>query len=84
MNNAETIITNRLSDGDFASKIDRNKFLIVLVGKNKKFAVPFANALKNEIVQQFSDKELQLLVTFLMAEYPVDGSDLYSLLDAID
>jgi GGDEF domain-containing protein len=80
----EDIIRNRLSEGDFTAKIDRHKFLIVLPGKNKKFAVPFANALKNEIVQQFSQKELQLLVTFLMAEYPEDGNDMYSLLDAID
>jgi len=80
----EDIIHNRLSEGDFTAKIDRHKFLIVLPGKNKKFAVPFANALKNEIVQQFSQKELQLLVTFLMAEYPEDGNDMYSLLDAID
>lgn len=80
----ETVVISRLSDGDFTAKIDRNKFLIVLPGKSKKFAVPFANALKNEIVQQFSDRELQLLVTFLMAEYPEDGSDLFALLDAID
>ncbi len=80
----EAIIVSRLSDGDFTARIDRNKFLIVLPGKNKKFAVPFANALKNEMVQQFSDRELQLLITFLMAEYPEDGTDIYSLLDAID
>lgn len=84
MSKIETIVISRLSDGDFTAKIDRNKFLIVLPGKSKKFAVPFANALKNEIVQQFSDRELQLLVTFLMAEYPEDGSDLFALLDAID
>ncbi|MEW6525769.1 MAG: GAF domain-containing protein [Spirochaetota bacterium] len=84
MNKIEAIIISRLSEGDFTARIDRNKFLIVLPGKNKKFAVPFANALKNEMVQQFSDKELQLLVTFLMAEYPEDGTDVYSLLDAID
>ncbi len=84
MNKIEAIIISRLSDGDFTARIDRNKFLIVLPGKNKKFAIPFANALKNEMVQQFSDKELQLLVTFLMAEYPEDGTDVYSLLDAID
>ncbi|MCX8125403.1 MAG: GAF domain-containing protein, partial [Spirochaetes bacterium] len=84
MNKIEDIITTRLSEGDFTARIDRNKFLIVLPGKNKKFAVPFANALKNEIVQQFSDRELQLLVTFLMAEFPEDGTDVYSLLDAID
>ncbi|HON89918.1 MAG TPA: diguanylate cyclase, partial [Spirochaetales bacterium] len=84
MNKIEAVIISRLSDGDFTARIDRNKFLIVLPGKNKKFAVPFANAIKNEMVQQFSDKELQLLVTFLMAEYPEDGTDVYSLLDAID
>lgn len=83
LNKVETIIVSRLSDGDFVARVNRNEFIIVLPGKNKKFAVPFTNALKNEIVQHFSQKELQLLVTFLMAEYPEDGNDLFSLLDAV-
>ena len=80
----ESTIMQRLSDTDFTVRIDRNKFLLVLPGKNKKYAVPLANTIRNEMVQNFSTRELQLLITFLMAEFPEDGDNLYSLLDAID
>lgn len=79
----ETII-NRLSTHDFSARMDRHKVLVVLPGKNKKYAVPLANAIRNEILKGFKKKEMQLLVTFLTAEYPVDGGDLFSLLDSID
>ncbi|MCP4723544.1 MAG: diguanylate cyclase [bacterium] len=78
------IIKSRLSDEDFSARFDRNKILVVLPGKDKKFAVPLANAVKNEIMQGFKKKEMQLLITFLMAEFPEDGDDLNSLLDGID
>ena len=80
----ENTIINRLADTDFTVRMDRNKFLMVLPGKNKKYAVPLANTIRNEMVQNFSTREIQLLITFLMAEYPEDGDNLYSLLDAID
>lgn len=80
----ETIIRTRLSDTDFSVRFDRNKVLIVLPGKNKKYAVPLANTVRNEIIQYFKQKEVQLLVTFLTAEFPEDGDDLYTLLDIID
>ncbi len=80
----ESIIRSRLSDPDFSVRFDRNKVLIVLPGKNKKFAVPLANTVRNEIIQHFKKKEMQLLVTFLTAEYPEDGEDLHALLDVID
>lgn len=80
----EMIIRTRLSDTDFSVRFDRNKVLIVLPGKNKKYAVPLANTVRNEIIQYFKQKEVQLLVTFLSAEFPEDGEDLYTLLDIID
>ncbi len=80
----EGIIVERLSDPDFAIRYDRNKILIVLPGKNKKFSVPLANTIRNEVLQRFKNREMQLLVTFLTAEYPEDGADLYTLLDGID
>lgn len=80
----EMIIRTRLADTDFSVRFDRNKVLIVLPGKNKKYAVPLANTVRNEIIQFFKQKEVQLLVTFLSAEFPEDGDDLYSLLDIID
>ena len=80
----EEIIRSRLSDPDFSVRFDRNKLLIVLPGKNKKYAVPLANTIRNEIIQHFKKKEMQLLVTFLTSEYPEDGEDLHTLLDVID
>jgi GAF domain-containing protein/GGDEF domain-containing protein len=80
----EKTIRTRLSDGDFSVRYDRHKVLMVLPGKDKKFAVPLANAIRNEVVQGFRKKELQLLITFLTAEFPEDGNNVYSLIDAID
>ncbi len=80
----EDIIRSRLSDHDFSVRIDRSKILIILPGKNKRYSVPLANTIRNEILQNFKKKEMQLLVTFLTAEYPEDGEDLNSLLDSID
>ncbi len=80
----EDIIRSRLSDHDFSVRIDRSKILIILPGKNKRYSVPLANTIRNEILQNFKRKEMQLLVTFLTAEYPEDGDDLNSLLDSID
>ncbi|HRZ26257.1 MAG TPA: diguanylate cyclase [Spirochaetota bacterium] len=80
----EKTVRIRLSDGDFCVRYDRHKVLLVLPGKDKKFAVPLANAIRNEIVQGFRKKEIQLLLTFLTAEFPDDGNNVYSLMDAID
>ncbi len=80
----ESVIISRLSDSDFAVRMDRNKFILALPGKNKKFAVPLANTIRNEIAQTFKKKEMQLMLVYLTAEYPEDGDDLYSLLDSIE
>ncbi len=84
INKSVEIIRARLADSDFLARIDRNKILIVLPGKDKKFAVPLANAIRNEIITGFKKKEMQLLITFLMAEYPEDGENLQDLIDVID
>lgn len=80
----DRIISERLADTDYAVRFDRNKILLVLPGKNKKFAVPLANTIRNEITVQFKKKEMQLMLVYLSAEFPEDGEDLYSLLDAIE
>ncbi len=80
----EEYISARLSDRDFSVRYDRNKVLIVLSGKDKKYAVPLANAVCNELVNNYSTNEAQLLVTFLAAEYPLDGKDTSALIDAVN
>lgn len=80
----EKSITSRLADRDFSVRFDRNKILIILPGKDKKFAVPLANSVKNDLTHSFSTRDVQLLVTFLTAEYPNDGRDVYALIDAVD
>jgi len=82
--NFEKIIKNRLADVDFSIRYDRHKFLLVLPGKDKKYAVPLANSIRNEVIHTFSKKEIQLLVTFLIAEFPFDGEDANNLMDAVD
>lgn len=84
LDRCEKIITSRLSDSDFAVRMDRSKILLVLPGKNKKFAVPLANAVRNEIAQSVKNREMQLMLVYLTAEYPEDGEDLYTLLDSIE
>lgn len=78
------IIKSKLSDTDFASRYGRNKILIVLPGKDKKFATPFATAIRSELMQKFRKREKQLLITFLTSEYPADGENMTDLLDNIE
>jgi len=80
----EKIVKSRLSDHDFSIRFDRNKILLVLPGKDKHFTVPLANVIRNKIVDNFSDANIQLLVTFLTAQYPDDGNDINSLIDLIE
>ncbi len=78
------LIKSRLSATDFSARYDRNKILIVCPGKDKKFCETFANIIRNEFLQKFKRTEMQLLITFLLAEYPEDGDDLLTLVDVID
>lgn len=83
-NHFEKFIRSRLGDKDFSVRYDRHKILVVLPGKDKKYAVPLANTICNELTRSFGTRDAQLLITFLTAEYPADGSDAYSLVDAVN
>jgi GGDEF domain-containing protein len=78
------LMKSRLSDTDFCARYDRNKIIVVLPGKDKKFAMLFANTVRNEFMHGFKNTEMQLLITFLISGYPDDGDDLLTLLDIID
>ncbi|MFH0976828.1 MAG: diguanylate cyclase [Spirochaetota bacterium] len=82
--NLSDLIKSRLSETDFSARYDRNKILIVFPGKDKKFAMQFSNTIRNEFMLRFTRNEMQLLITFLIAEYPEDGNDLLTLIDIID
>lgn len=84
LHNMKKIIVSRLADTDFAVRLDRHKVLVALPGKNKKYAIPMANAIRNELVQNFRKKEMQLMFVYIAAEYPEDGDDIHSLLHDID
>jgi GGDEF domain-containing protein len=84
IDNFAELIKSRLSETDFSARYDRNKILIVFPGKDKKFAEPFANTIRNEFMQRFKKSEMQLLITFLLSEFPEDGDDILSLVDSID
>ena len=79
----ESFIKARLSGRDFSVRYDRNKILIVLPGRDKRYAVPLANTIINEMVHGYSTRHVQLLITFMTAEFPLDGKDSYSLIDAV-
>ncbi len=84
INNLAELIKSRISDTDFSARYDRNKILIALPGKDKKFATPLANTIRNDFMKEFKQSEMQLLITFLMSEFPEDGDDLTSLTDNLD
>lgn len=80
----EKVIKGRLSTGDFSAKIDRHKFIAVFPGKDRKFAATFSSVIKNEITAYYGNSDFKLLVSFITAEFPGDGNDLYSLLEVLD
>lgn len=84
LSRCERVIVARLSDSDFSIRFDRSRFLLVLPGKNKKFAIPLANSIRNEITQSLKKREMQLMLVYLTAEYPEDGDDLDTLLDSVE
>ncbi len=84
LSRCEQVIVSRLSDSDFSVRFDRSKFMLVLPGKNKKFAIPLANSIRNEVTQLFKKREMQLMLVYLTAEFPEDGDDLHTLLDSIE
>lgn len=78
------IIKARLSAGDFSVRIDRNKFIIVLPGKDKKYCASLTAILKNEITNKFNTTEFRMLIAFISSVFPDDGKDIFSLLEIID
>jgi len=78
------LIKARLSAGDFSVRTDRNKFIIVLPGKEKKYCASFTAILKNEILSAFNTTEFRLLIGFISSVFPDDGNDIFSLLEIID
>jgi GGDEF domain-containing protein len=80
---AESFIKTRLSGRDFSVRYDRHKILIVLTGKDKKYAALLANTIINELVQTHSTRDVQLLITYSAAEFPSDGRDPNALFDAV-
>ena len=78
------ILKARLSIGDFSARIDRNKFLVVLPGKEKRYSVMFANTIKNEIIEKCEMSDFKLLITSLNSVFPEDGKDLFSILEVLE
>jgi GGDEF domain-containing protein len=78
------IIEARLSSSEFAVRTDRGKLLVLLPGKTKKYAVPFANAVRNELSSLYKERESQIMLTFMTGEFPADGKNIHELLDYLD
>jgi hypothetical protein len=75
------IIESRISHSDYGIRTESGKIIVVLPGKTRKYAVPFATAVRNESMAAFRDRENQIMLTYLIAEYPSDGKTLHDILD---
>jgi len=78
------IIKTKLSEGDFFAKIDRNKFLLVLPGKEKRYSIMLSNSIKNEITERFDMSDFKLLITSMNSVFPEDGKDIFSILEVLE
>ncbi|MCL1864696.1 MAG: diguanylate cyclase [Spirochaetes bacterium] len=78
------VLESKLNAGDFSAKIDRNRFLIVLPGKDKRYSIMLANLIKNDVVNKYSTSDFKLLITSLISVYPDDGADLFSILEVLE
>jgi len=78
------IIDSKLNAGDFSVKFDRNRFIIALPGKDKRYSIMLANLIKNDVVNKYSTSDFKLLMTSLTAVYPDDGTDLFSILEVLE
>ncbi len=78
------IVKMRLSPGDFSARIDRNKFLVVLPGKEKRYSIMLANTIKNEVVDKYNSSDFKLLITSLNSVFPEDGKDLFTILEVLE
>ncbi len=84
MKTMEEVLTGKLSGTEFSVRVGRQKVLAVLPGKDKKYAVAFAGAVCNDMNRSYSSREIQLLVTYLAAEYPIDGGGVHQLLNVLE
>ncbi len=84
LNKISELISSKISKTDYMIRMSYNKFLLIMPGKPKKASVTFCNALKNEITGFSKTSDFQFLVTFIHAEYPEDGKNIYSILDVLD
>lgn len=78
------VVESRISGSEYAVRMERNRIMTVLPGKSRKYAMPFASAVRNELVSHFSERESQILISFLIAEYPSDGKSLCDILEYLD
>ncbi len=82
--NIAEIIKSKLNAGDFAVKIDRSRFVIVLPGKEKRYSVMISNTIKNEIMEKYNTSDFKLLITSLNSVFPDDGKDLFSIMEVLE
>ena len=78
------MIKEKLGAGDFSAKVDRNKFIIVLPGKEKRYSIMISNSIKNEILEKYKMSDFKLLITSLNSVFPEDGNDLFSILEVLE
>ena len=78
------IIKKRLTGGDFSARIDRHKFLLVLPGKDKRYATMLSNVIKKEIMNNYNLFDFKLLISSNNALFPDEGKDIFTLLEILE
>jgi len=81
---AAEIIKSKLGAGDFSARVDRNKFMAVLPGKEKRYSIMLSNSIKNEIIEKYNMSDFKLLITSLSSVFPEDGKDLFTILEVLE
>ena len=78
------IVKSKLYSADFSVRVDRHRFLLVLPGKDRKYSTTLASILKNETSELYNNSDFKLLISSVIAVYPDDGKDLFTLLDVLE
>jgi len=84
MESFRSVLESRISGSEYSLRMERGRIMAILPGKSRKYAMPFATAVRNELVSLFSEREAQILLSFLIAEYPADGKGLCEILEYLD
>jgi diguanylate cyclase (GGDEF)-like protein len=78
------LIRAQLRAGDDGGRIGGEEFAVVLPGMGSGTAVIIAERLRSAVEERFADAPVPVTLSFGAAEFPLDGHDVRSLMNAAD